>query len=321
MKKYLLITLLIFSSIGFCQSIHDNLTIKEILQLPDQEINIGLSSLILAKEFYPDLNLDFFLYTFDYLADRYNHFFGKYENPNDKIAALNTFLFKPGYWNDNIIFSYDDTDLKVREKDNRFINGFISSKKGSCITMPLLYIILGERLDWPLFPVRASKHFYVKYVLDNPDPNFQENIETTAGGGYFSDETYKKDLNIPDRAIKQGKDLRELSKREYLASLLVINANQYWEKGNREKAKATFELAIENDPALSIAYYNYAMIILSDIKKYKENNENEEIIKSQLKLYSKYINKAEELGIVHEYPLEFYQKQKQSILNKKSGGI
>ncbi len=65
-------------------------TIEEILTLPEDQIDVGYSSLILAKEFYPNLNIEFFLYTFDYMAKRFNHFFGHLKSPDDQIRALNT---------------------------------------------------------------------------------------------------------------------------------------------------------------------------------------------------------------------------------------
>ena len=145
MKKIILLFLLAISlNNTYSQKYYSNQSIEDILKLPENKINIGIASLALAKEFYSNLNVPFFLKAFDYLADRYKYYFGKYTNPEDRIRALNTYLYKPGFWNDSITFSYDNDDLQVTKLNNKFINGYIANKKGSCITMPMLYNIRRE---------------------------------------------------------------------------------------------------------------------------------------------------------------------------------
>lgn len=46
-------------------------TIREILNRSEDQINIGEAALVLAKDFYPKLNIPYFLGTFDYLAKRF----------------------------------------------------------------------------------------------------------------------------------------------------------------------------------------------------------------------------------------------------------
>lgn len=251
-------------------------TIEEILTLPEDQIDVGYSSLILAKEFYPNLNIEFFLYTFDYMAKRFNHFFGHLKSPDDQIRALNTYLYRKGVWNDSITFSYDDDDLYTTQLSNKFINGYIATKKGSCITMPMLYVILGERLGWPIHAVRSASHFFVRYVCDPPISGFQENIEATNGGGYISNKQYQEDVLIPEKAIQNGVFLRTLTKKEYLASLLLTNANEYIARKEIEKAKHYLLLAIKYDSTFSSAYRNYALIHFAIAREIEEKMENEQ---------------------------------------------
>lgn len=409
MKKIILLFLLaVFSSNSFSQEYYSNQSIEDILKLPEKEINIGIASLVLAKEFYPNLNVQFFLQTFDYLADRYNYYFGKYSKPDDRIGALNTYLYKPGFWNDSITFNYDDDDLQVTKLDNKFINGYIANKKGSCITMPMLYVILGERLNFSVYPVRSAKHFFVRYIPEKTDKKIKQNIETTNGGGFISDKQYKEDVLIPEKAIENGVYLRTLSKKEYIASLLLINANEYIMQKNIEKAKHYFQLAIKYDSTFSSAYWNYGLTafgearqleekmweekqnainennvfaeltkkksneeiylpkqnndvqnnfleniltippILTDdilskpqIKVQKENSQTSNqalyqadlqlqlmeiekkyapLIMGKINIYREYTQKAEQLGIVHEFPIRFFEKQIESINKFKQQG-
>ena len=398
--KILKIFLLIFfaTNIGFAQKQYTGQSIEDILKLPEKDISISIATLVLAKEFYPNMNVPFFLQAFDYLADRFNYYFGKHTNPNDRIAALNTYLYKSGYWNDNISFCYDDDDLHVTKLDNKFINGYISSKKGSCITMPMLYIVLGEKLNIPLKPVRSAKHFFVRYEPEEFTINFQNNIEATNGGGFISNKQYQEDVLIPDKAIKNGVYLRTLTKKEYIASLLLVNANEYLQIKNIEKAKHYYKLAMKYDPTFSSAFMNYGMTVFGeaqqleekmwnekqeaikqvssvyipkqpqpDIPKPKTENvfesesqklmnglgykpkvqtngtdaqtlaslEQQSVIEARLKAieekykpeilakiaeYKKYTGKAKELGIILEFPLQFFQKQAESIKQYRENG-
>ncbi|MGD8779554.1 MAG: transglutaminase family protein [Ignavibacteria bacterium] len=405
-----LFTLIFLLSVNFCfaQKQYTGQNIEDILKLSEDEINIGIASLVLAKEFYPNLNVQFFLQAFDYLADRYKYYFGKYTSPDDRIGALNTYLYKPGFWNDSITFSYDDDDLQVVKLDNKFINGYIANKKGSCITMPMLYVILGERLGLPIYPVRSAKHFFVRYEPEEFIINFQNNIEATNGGGFISNQQYQEDVLIPEKAIKNGVYLRTLTKKEYIATLLLTNANEYIKQRNIEKAKYYFQLAIKYDPTMSSAYWNYGLIAYGEARQLEEkmweekqraiavnnlevrltnkkrkeesylpelkkNSQNEPrkniqftpkllseellqrtepqakeknnqiderylyqtelqdelmdiekkykpLILEKIALYKEYTNKAEELGIVHEFPIEFFEKQVESIKKYKQQG-
>jgi regulator of sirC expression with transglutaminase-like and TPR domain len=412
MKKISVVLLiLVFVSISFAQEKYEGQTIEQILELPEEEINIGIATLVLAKEFQPNIDVNNFLHIFDYMSDRFNYFFGKYADPDSQIRALNTYLYQKGYWNDGITFGYDDEDLHVTKLSNKLINGYIATKKGSCITMPMLYLILGERLGWPLYAVRSARHYFVRYIPKGISTNFQANIETTNGGGYFSDDEYIKSVNIPNNAIENGVYLRTLTKKEYIASLLITNANEYLYQGDVEKAKRYYETSLKYDPTLSISYWNYGLIHLAEARqleekmysekqseifvyhtmdkaksqnellipkpnKYKKKsvydhiqsfsfhsplemkeNEQSKIHESQppvyngkpfqmsnelrqeldlalieieekyktkilekIAIYRVHKNKADSLGIVHKFPIEFFKKQAESIEKFKEKG-
>lgn len=395
------------------QSKYTGQSIEQILTMPDDSINIGLADLVLAKDFYPDLKIESFLYAFDYMAHRFNYYFGQYTDPDRRIRALNTFIYRKGYWNDSVSFHYDDSDLHVTKLSNKFINGYIATRKGSCITMPMLYVILGERLGFPIFASRLPYHFFVRYIPEQESPRFHENIEATNGGSYVSDKRYRKDLLAPDKAIKNGVYLRTLTKRQYIATLLLINSNEWIVRRNLDKARCYLELSMKYDSTFSSAYMNYAAIHLAEAMML-ERNMNEEAeeemafytvyaknrnrnqsapayrpanlpqqtleipepdspafqihildnlskmdnrrrpdsppqvspprqqcpvdpdlsvslaqitmkyvpqIKAKLAVYKKYKRKAEDLGIVREYPLLFFQTQSVSLRKVQERGV
>ncbi len=240
------------------------LTIEQILKLPEEQIDIGLADLVLAKEFYPDLKIDFFLYCFRYMAERYRQYFGGITDPDERVRALNTYLYKKGPWNDKITFGYDDDDLGVKNLSNKFINGYIATKKGSCITLPMMYVILGERLGYPIFASRLPYHFFVRYIPETKITNFQTNIEATNGGGYAPDAEYMKTFFVSEQSVKNGVYLRTLTKKEYLASLFLVNSNEWIARKNLAKAKHYLELSMKYDSTFSSAMMNYATLHLQE---------------------------------------------------------
>ena len=188
----------------------------------------------------------------------------------NESAALNTFLYKKGVWNDSVSFCYDDDDLNVKKLSNKFINGYLSTKKGSCITLPMMYLILAERLGFPIYASRLPYHFFVRYIPEKKNPKFQENIEATNGGRYVSNKEYKKNFLVPDKALKNGVYLRSLTKKQYIASLLLTNANEWIMRKNLEKAKYYLELSMKYDSTFSSAYMNYGLIHFQEARQLEE---------------------------------------------------
>jgi regulator of sirC expression with transglutaminase-like and TPR domain len=155
--------------------------IEKIAALKEEEIDIGWLALVFAKEtHYPDLDID-----------RYNNLLNmmtldikikmqsvSQDDSDTRIRVMNTYFIKA------LGFQYDRDDIQGRKKSNRTINGLMDTRKGSCWTMPLLHLAVAQRLNYPIYPVSAPQHIFLRY--DDPGLEMQ-NIEATAGG-YTSNE-------------------------------------------------------------------------------------------------------------------------------------
>lgn len=120
--------------------------------------------------------------------------------------------------------------------------------------MPMLHIVLADKLDWPIKAVRNPKHVFCRYIDRNLEMN---NIEATCGGGYVSNERYISDSQISKKAIKNGVYLRTLSKKEYIASMLLTCARYCYENNkNIQKAIYYTGLAVYHDSTLSSGHWN-----------------------------------------------------------------
>jgi len=213
--------------------------IQRQLSLPEHQLDIGLAALTFAKEIYPDLDVAAYSKRIDEFADKARRLGQGTTDPEKRIRVLNTVLFKQEG------IRYDRAVLARNQQAYYFLNGILDTRLGICYTMPLLYIAVAQRLGWPMYPVAAPDHLFVRYV----DESFKEqNIETTSGGKYFPDEVYAKDFSVGAQSLASGSYLRTLSYREFLSYLLAANALVLARQGRGNKTVAYLEKATELNP-------------------------------------------------------------------------
>lgn len=318
------------------QEHYNGQTIEQILELPEEEIDLGIACLVLAKDAFPQLDIARFDYILDYMVDRIDRLMQEAVDPESRIGMMNTYLYRAGWWNDSLTFTYDLDDLKGEQKENQFLNGYLSTRTGSCVTMPMLHLVLADRLGWPMKASRSVKHFFLRYVADGFKKN---NIDATVGGGYRPDELYKEEAGIPDIAIANGVYLRSLSKKEYIASLLLNQARHFHEReADLHKAAYLLQLALVYDPTFASAHWNlghYYYLLARQLEQDMEGHllgldshtERQSIttaylLKLEESLQSSrwHRNKARKLGIVLKLPDTFYQRQTESINKFRNTG-
>ncbi len=265
------------------------------------------------------------------------------DDPIARIGAINTYLYKNGRWNGFRKFEYDLNDLDAVEKKNNFINGYLDTNMGSCITMPMLYAVLGQRLDYPIHIVESPSHFFCRYVSEDLKEN---NIEATLIGGHTDDDSYIYNAGITDLSIRNGVYMRTLSNREYISRLMCINARFFFEEGKIDKALSYMEKAVEIDSTNAGGWWNSAAVYYKKAKQLNEMMQTEISIESRLNKsksdliseirlikesylpeISKLVKKAKsnrqkaiDMGIILELPERFYIEQQKSIKIYKQTG-
>jgi regulator of sirC expression with transglutaminase-like and TPR domain len=328
---FLFVIALLSSSIVRSEIQQDTLAVDDMVATHEDNLDIGIACLTLAKEVYPHLKVEAFSRMLDCMADRILLLNKGNTDPVARIGLLNTYFFRPGWWNDSIVFTYDLDDLDVARKDNRYLNGILASRKGSCVTMSMLYLAVADRLHWPIVPVRAAKHIFCRYLADGFDEN---NIEPTCGGGYLTNEQYIEQGGIPEKGIRNGAYLRPLTKKEYLATLLSNHALELLGIGKSEKARQYLELSISLDSTLSTAYWNlgewhYQKARMLDSAWTDAGSREkgsspavapETQIQYHLSCWKSLKARAKDLGIVLRFPESFYAGQAKAIEQFKKTG-
>ncbi len=111
------------------------------------------------------------------------------------------------------------------DPDNTFLAGLLRTKRGSCVSMPLLYLVIGQRLGFPVHLVAIGQHYFIRWQ----EPGYRINIETTRTDKVWvtdDDSAYVEEEGMTRDQLK-GSDLRNLSNREVVGNLFFTRSC-YW---------------------------------------------------------------------------------------------
>lgn len=229
--------------------------IKNYLEKDEANIDVGIGALILAKDVYPGLNIEKYSLLIDQMVSVASSIrsLDKPKFDHVDIEIINVFLYLKGAWNNNESWKYDSKhDDSVVAKTN-WLPYYIDNRLGNCVSMPTLWLTIGNRMGLPVFGALAPQHIYVKY--DNG--RVVSNIETTGIGGNTSDSIMLSLLEDKNpKLVSGGSYYRKLSKKEFLAAIMVNNAI-YALKVNQDKelAKKYLTLSITYNEKIPEAYF------------------------------------------------------------------
>lgn len=136
-----------------------------------------------------------------------------------KIEAIRRYIYEAGPWNGNNAFSYDHDDPYGLDVRNKLLSDYIADRRGNCITMPFLFIILGQRLGLEVTPAMAPLHVFVKFT---DDQGVTHNLETTSGAGRARDSHYRGLMPITDKAVENGVFLTPLTREQTVAVIATV---------------------------------------------------------------------------------------------------
>lgn len=139
-------------------------------------------------------------------------------SPSDryKLAAVRQAIYVSGAWNYNRPFTYDLADPLGTQVRSKMLSTYVRTRKGNCVSMPMLFLIVADRLGLKVRLAAAPLHLFVRYT----DPaGADHNLEATSGGHEARAEWYRTNLPMTDRAIQSGLYMRTLSKRETVAQM------------------------------------------------------------------------------------------------------
>lgn len=142
-------------------------------------------------------------------------------------------------------FSYDFDDY-FGEKDwsKMFVTKLLTTKKGQCHSMPLLYLILANELNVKAFLAIAPNHSYIKYGNQKQSFNFE-----TTNGRLITDQTIIESGYISATAIQNKIYITPLETEQVIANCLGdLSAGLEYSFGKSEFTLSCANTALEYFP-------------------------------------------------------------------------
>lgn len=227
------------------QAVDPNLqALKAILENPDDKIDLAKAKLTIDSMIDPSIDIESNLKQLDAMAKQIRAMLPANATSLQKMETLIQYLYKAGPWNGNQPFRYDLDDPFGRKIHNKLLPTYLKTKRGNCISMPLLFIFLGEKIGIDVTVSTAPRHLFVKYRLD--DGVFR-NFEATSGGPKL-DSSYRRDMPMTDQALANGMYMRPLSKKETIAVMAGSLMEFYDKQGQHQRRIILAKLALDYYP-------------------------------------------------------------------------
>ena len=227
------------------QTLDPNLQeIRAILDQPDEQIDLARTKLTIDRMIDPSIDIESYLKRLNAMAKKIKTMLPADASSLLKMETLVQYLYKAGPWNDNQPYRYDLDDPFGRNIRNKLLPTYLTTRRGNCISMPFLFIILGQKLGLDVTASTAPLHVFVKYRLDE---DHYRNFEATSGGPKL-DSTFQRDMPMTKQALDNGVYMQALSKRETAAVIASTLMEFYRQQGEYERSIALANLVLEYYP-------------------------------------------------------------------------
>lgn len=178
---------------------------EELMREDDSRLDLALACLLIAQDAYPSLDVKHYLAELERMAARLRARMPDAIAAEDKVIALNQFLYEDlGYWGNTEDY-YDPR--------NSYLNDVMDRKTGIPITLSILYMLIGRRVGLPLEGVSFPGHFLVRVRMRRG----MLVLDPFAGGTPLSEDELRERLKrVVPRGATGGVSTDELPLDQFL---------------------------------------------------------------------------------------------------------
>ena len=130
---------------------------NEMMQREDARIDLAEACLLIAQDAYPGVRVEHYLGEIERMAIRLRARLPQSNGAEERVIALNQFLFDDLGFHGNATEFYDAR--------NSYLNQVLDRRTGIPITLSIVYMEVGRRIGLPLEGVSFPGHFLVKLRL------------------------------------------------------------------------------------------------------------------------------------------------------------
>lgn len=250
--------------------------VRAVMTTPNDRIDFAEAKLTFDKLYDPTTDVSGRLKDIDAMAQAIRTMAGPSAPPRLRLAMLRKYVYDAGPWNRNNPYQYDLTDPLGRKPANRLLSTYLKTHRGNCVSMPILFAALAQRLGLNVTLSTAPRHMFVKYIDAATGKAF--NLETTNGASPARDVWIRHLMPMTDRAIANGLYLKTLSKKEALAAMAGIVLERAFAERQFQKAWDVAEVLrpyYPNNIAVLLAPADAAVGLLREeyLSKYTKRSE------------------------------------------------
>jgi regulator of sirC expression with transglutaminase-like and TPR domain len=160
-------------------------SIAAVLFAPEEELDYAKSKVALDLLIDPSMDAAWTLRELDRLARCAAALAGKGASDAERVQAVRTVIYRSGRWIGNRCFDYDHEGYK----DPRvgLLAHYLSTRRGNCVSMPILFLILGDKLGIDVSLAMAAGHLFIRWRSGKGEV---VNLETTSGANPSRDAWY-----------------------------------------------------------------------------------------------------------------------------------
>jgi regulator of sirC expression with transglutaminase-like and TPR domain len=229
-------------------------TVEALLATPEGQIDFAKAKVSIDHLIDPKVNEGATLLQLDAWATKIRARFPAKATRREKLDILLSSLYQPGPWNDYRPFSYDLDDPLGANLHTKLISTYLATRKGNCVSMPILFAILGQKLGLPVTLATAPEHVLVKFLADDGE---WLNVEATAGGFKF-DSSYERETGMSAKAIQNEIYLRPLGPRDSVGVMLSTLMEFYARQHEQTRRVAVADAALKANPKDTVAMIHKA---------------------------------------------------------------
>ncbi|MEP2234867.1 MAG: transglutaminase family protein [Alteripontixanthobacter sp.] len=239
----LLLFMVAVNSPAFAQSPAE--TVRAVLSAPGSQLNYERAKLTFDAIIAPELDEAAVIAEIDQLASAAARI-ASGSNDIAKLKAARQVIYEAGAWNGSRPFAHDHADPYGRDLRNKLLATYLDTRRGNCVSMPILQLIVAERLGLNVSLSTAPLHVFMRYT--NPTNGRSIAIESTSGGHPARESEYHQKMGVTDAQVVSGIYLGTLTKRQSIAVMASTVTEWLMSQGRYNEAIAVADVLLEYYP-------------------------------------------------------------------------
>ncbi|MEM6898232.1 MAG: transglutaminase family protein [Pseudomonadota bacterium] len=220
-------------------------TVRAVLSVPDSELSYERAKLTFDSILAPELDGSVVTAEIHKLASAAVNIAGD-GGDVDKLKATRQVIYEAGAWNEGRPFIYDHADPYGEDLNNKLLATYLETRRGNCVSMPILQLIVAERLGLNVSLSTAPLHVLLRYT--NPTNGRSIAIESTSGGHPARESEYFEKMGVTKRQVDSGIYLGVLTKRESIAVMASTVTEWLMSQGRYAEAIEVADVLLKHFP-------------------------------------------------------------------------